>query len=127
MSVVSSSNHGSHQGVSIGPSSSVGESVQTSPDSTSQEDAMVETVVDRDREDVHHDQDRGGNMPDSQVHWSFETFLLKNIYPFQSFEQGTSKRAAEMGGFDGGIKRVKSDTDTWQSFTVKNQDFLQLD
>jgi len=95
MSVVSSSNHGSHQGVSIGSSSSVGESVQTSPDSTSQEDAMVESVVDRDREDVHHDQDRGGNMPDSQ-----------------SFEQGTSKRAAEMGGFDGGTKRVKSDTDT---------------
>ena len=68
MSVVSSSNHGSHQGVSIGSSSSVGESVQTSPDSTSQEDAMVESVVDRDMEDVHHDQDRGGNMPDSQVH-----------------------------------------------------------
>merc|ERR1712142_1164393 len=81
--------------ISIGSSSSVGESVQTSPDSTSQEDAMVESVVDRDREDVHHDQDRGGNMPDSQ-----------------SFEQGTSKRAAEMGGFDGGAKRVKSDTDT---------------
>ena len=39
-------------------------------------------------------------------------FYSGSFYSFQSFEQGTSKRAAEMGGFDGGTKRVKSDTDT---------------
>ena len=30
----------------------------------------------------------------------------------QGFEAGAGKRSAEMGGFDGGSKRVKSDSET---------------
>eukprot|EP00090_Calanus_glacialis_P044531 TRINITY_DN7950_c0_g1_i1.p1 TRINITY_DN7950_c0_g1~~TRINITY_DN7950_c0_g1_i1.p1 ORF type:complete len:1263 (-),score=483.66 TRINITY_DN7950_c0_g1_i1:324-3560(-) len=97
MSVVSSSNHPSQHSVSVGPSSSIGEAVQTSPDSTSHEDIMGDHMVDRDRRDDSQDQeqDRSSNVPDSQ-----------------GFESAASKRSAEMGGFDGGNKRVKSDSDT---------------
>jgi len=97
MSVVSSSNHPSQHSVSVGPSSSIGETVQTSPDSTSHEDIMGDHMVDRDRRDDSQDQeqDRSNNVPDSQ-----------------GFESAASKRSAEMGGFDGGNKRVKSDSDT---------------
>jgi hypothetical protein len=69
MSVVSSSNHPSQHSVSVGPSSSIGEAVQTSPDSTSHEDIMGDHMVDRDRRDDSQDQeqDRSSNIPDSQV------------------------------------------------------------
>ena len=69
MSVVSSSNHPSQHSVSVGPSSSIGEAVQTSPDSTSHEDIMGDHMVDRDRRDDSQDQeqDRSNNVPDSQV------------------------------------------------------------
>eukprot|EP00092_Neocalanus_flemingeri_P016495 GFUD01017849.1.p1 GENE.GFUD01017849.1~~GFUD01017849.1.p1 ORF type:complete len:1547 (+),score=557.86 GFUD01017849.1:282-4922(+) len=99
MSVVSSSNNSSQHSISVGPSSSIGETVQTSPDSTSHEDSMGDSHLgDRDRRDDSQDteQDRSSNVPDSQ----------------QGFESGASKRSAEMGGFDGGSKRVKSDSDT---------------
>jgi len=98
MSVVSSSNNTSQHSVSVGPSSSMGETVQTSPDSTSHEDSMGDShLQDRDRRDDSQDteQDRSSNVPDSQ-----------------GFEAGAGKRSAEMGGFDGGSKRVKSDSET---------------
>jgi len=91
MSVVSSSNHPSH-GVSVGSSSSLGEAVQTSPDSTSHEDIVVDHM-DRERREnsQEQEQDRSSSVPDSQ---GFES----------------SKRSAEVGGFEGGNKRVKSDS-----------------
>ena len=70
MSVVSSSNNTSQHSVSVGPSSSMGETVQTSPDSTSHEDSMGDShLQDRDRRDDSQDteQDRSSNVPDSQV------------------------------------------------------------
>jgi len=93
MSVVSSSNNPTHHNVSVGSSTSLGEAVQTSPDSTSHEDIVGEHIGDRDRREDSQDQehDRSNSVPDSQ---GFES----------------SKRSAEAGGFEGGSKRVKSDS-----------------
>jgi len=93
MSVVSSSNHPSQHNVSVGSSTSLGETVQTSPDSTSHEDNVGDQIGDRERREDSQDQemDRSNSVPDSQ---GFES----------------SKRSAEVGGYDGGNKRVKSDS-----------------
>jgi len=95
MSVVSSSN--SQQSVSLGPSGTMGEPVQTSPDSTSQEDMMGDHHMDRDRREDSNDteHERSNNVPDSQ-----------------GFESGASKRSGDVVGYEGGIKRVKSDGDS---------------
>ena len=117
MSVVSSSNHPTHHNISVGSSTTLGEAVQTSPDSTSHEDIVGDHIGDRDRREDSQDQelDRNNSVPDSQVVEQF----LKSIFLFlflkrfdiiilQGFE--SSKRSAEVGGYDGGSKRVKSDS-----------------
>merc|ERR1719189_1366078 len=62
MSVVSSSNNPTHHNVSVG------EAVQTSPDSTSHEDIVGDHIGDRDRREDSQDQehDRSNSVPDSQ-------------------------------------------------------------
>ena len=79
MSVVSSSNHPTHHNISVGSSTTLGEAVQTSPDSTSHEDIVGDHIGDRDRREDSQDQelDRNNSVPDSQV---VEQFLKYNFF-----------------------------------------------
>ena len=81
MSVVSSSNHPTHHNISVGSSTTLGEAVQTSPDSTSHEDIVGDHIGDRDRREDSQDQelDRNNSVPDSQV---VEQFLKSNFFFF---------------------------------------------
>jgi len=100
LSVVSSSVNSSQHNASVGTSSSIGETIQTSPDSTSHEDSGGQEMQDRDRRQGEDTQD--GTLEESSAPDS------------QGFESSSGKRSAEVGvqgGFDGS-KRVKSDSDT---------------
>ena len=81
MSVVSSSNHPTHHNVSVGSSTTLGEAVQTSPDSTSHEDIVGDHIGDRDRREDSQDQelDRNNSVPDSQV---INTSLKSEFFNF---------------------------------------------
>ena len=70
MSVVSSSVNSSQHNASVGTSSSIGETIQTSPDSTSHEDSGGQDMQDRDRRQGEDTQDgtlEESSAPDSQV------------------------------------------------------------
>ena len=68
MSVVSSSNSG-HQNRTMRTNGNLGETIQTSPDSTSQEDTLSEhTNENASKEEGNElEQDKRCNVPDSQV------------------------------------------------------------